>query len=279
MPGGGNLDIRNIQYQLRPRRLDEVFDFALLVIRRHLGLFLLVGLPPVILFTALNTVLIFYLNGGWLDEPESSSWLHLFVLVLLFFERSVLALPVLLLNGTLLFDDRPRLRQILRTSLSVYPRYLMHQAVLRSVLCVGLGWTIIAPWWAVVTHFFKSEVIALERLQGAQIGRRLSAMTAGQNERTFGFLIIDAAFFVLVVLAASYGWNYLLDTLKLAERYWWLDAQPMLLAPIMHVFILSYAIFHTTAKFLFYIDSRSLREGWDVELSLVKGIRETEEVA
>lgn len=264
---------------MRRRRLDEIFDFALLVIRRHLGLFLIVGLPPVILFTALNTALIFYIHGSWIDRPESSSWLHLGVLVVLFFERSVLALPVLLLNGTLLFDDRPRLWQIFRTSLAVYPRYLAHQALLRSVLCVGFGWTIIAPWWAIITHFFKSEVIALERLQGAQIGRRLSAMTAGQTERTYGFLMIDGAFFVLVLLAASYGWNYLLDTLKLAERFWWLDAQPMLLAPVMHVFILGYAIFHTTAKFLFYIDSRSLREGWDVELSLVKGIRETEEVA
>ena len=264
---------------MRRRRLDEIFDLAALVLRDHLRLFLLVCVPPIVVFTAANTTIVLWLgrNGG--DELEWSSWEHLGLLFLIFFERSLLALPLLLLNGNLLFDQHPKLSTIFVSSLRIYPRYLWSRAVVLPVQTVLLAWTFVIPWRALVTHFFKSEVIVLERLRGAAMSKRLSAIATGQGERNVGFLIMDLSVFVLFLSAVGFGFNVLLEMLSLNDRYWWLDARFSLFSPVMHFFIFVYSVYHTAAKFLYYIDSRSLREGWDIELTLVKGIRETEELA
>ncbi|MCB1321079.1 MAG: hypothetical protein KDK34_12540, partial [Leptospiraceae bacterium] len=88
----------------------------------------------------------------------------------------------------------------------------------------------------------------------------------------------------IFILAASFGWQFLLEIFNIHKLYWWLDAGSLfkgslLYAPVTHVFLFIYFVYHSVAKFLYYIDTRSLREGWDVELALVRGVRETEEAA
>ena len=99
--GRRRLDVRNIQYRLRRRRLDEIFDFATLVLRNHLASFLMLVAPIVGLCFALNAGLIAWLGRYGPDELEWLSWPHLGLLLLLMFQRSVVSLPVLLLNGNL----------------------------------------------------------------------------------------------------------------------------------------------------------------------------------
>lgn len=235
--------------------------------------------PIVGLCFALNAGLIAWLGRYGPDELEWLSWPHLGLLLLLMFQRSVVSLPVLLLNGNLLFDSRPKLREILWNSLRLYPRYLWSQGVLWLLQCVVLVWTFVLPWRALISHFFRGEVIVLERLGGADMRRRLGAMAAGQGERTVAFVILDAVFFALYLLAVAYAFNVTLGMASLDGRFWWLDADITLFSPVMHLFVLLYYPLHTTAKFLYYIDSRSQREGWDIELTMIKGVRETEEAA
>lgn len=264
---------------MRRRRLDEIFDFAVLVLHNNLRLFLTIVLPLIFLCVAGNSVLILWLGRHGPDELEWLSWPHLGLLFLLLFQRSLLSLPVLLLNGNLLFEQHPNLRGIFRNCFQLYPRYLWSQAILLPAQVILLCWTFVFPWRALIGHFARSEVIVLERLKGAAMLKRLNAMAAGQGERNVAFVMLNAIIFGLYMAAAGFGFNVILGMASLADRFWWLDADLTLFSPIMHFFILAYNVFHTTAKFLYYIDSRSLREGWDIELTMVKGIRETEDAA
>jgi hypothetical protein len=248
-------------------------------LRKNFRFFATVAGPALLLFVAGNAALILWFGRHGGEDLEWLSREHAALLGLLLVQRSVLALPVLLLNGNLLFEQRPAPGAIVWSALKLYPRYLWHQAIWLPIMTIGLSWTFIGPWRGLVTHFFKSEVIVLERLKGSAMLKRLAAMSAGQGERNVGFLLLDAAVFALSLLALGFGFNILLSMMLIDGRYWWLDARFSLFSPVMHLLILGYGVFHTTAKFLYYIDNRSLREGWDVELTLVKGIRETEEIA
>ena len=247
--------------------------------RENAPAFAAIAVPLVLLFWLSNSALILYLGRDGIEELAWASREHVLLLLLLFFERSLLSLPLLLLNGNLLFEPRPALWPILKNTLRLYPRYLFARAVVFPVQTILLGWTLVLPWRALVTHFFKSEVIVLERLKGDILSKRLQAMSLGQSERNIGFVLLDAVVFFAYALAMGFGFNVLLGMLGLDNRYWWLDARFALYSPIVHLLILVYCVFHTTAKFLYYIDSRSLREGWDMELTLIKGVRETEEAA
>ncbi|MEQ9365065.1 MAG: hypothetical protein RIF32_12510 [Leptospirales bacterium] len=264
---------------MRRRRLDEIFDFAALVLQKNLRLILTLSAPMIVVCFAANCWLIFWFARFGADELEWLSWPHLALLFLLLFERSLISLPVLLLNGNLLFERRPRLRGILGNALRLYPRYLWSQAILAPLQIIVFSWTFVLPWRALVAHFFRGEVIALERLRGRDMTRRLDAMAAGQGERNVGFVILNALVFSLYLGAVAFGFNVVLGMASLSDHYWWLDADITLFSPVMHLFVLAYGVFHTTVKFLYYIDSRSLREGWDIELTIVKGVRETEEAA
>ncbi|MCR9141314.1 MAG: hypothetical protein NXI24_03620 [bacterium] len=235
--------------------------------------------PALIICCVGNTVLLLWLGRYGPDELEWLSWTHLGLLLLLLSQRSLIHLPVLLLNGSLLFDPRPNLREIFANALRFFPRYLWSQAILLPVQTVVFCWTFVLPWRAMIAHFFRGEVIVLERLKGRDMIRRLDAMSVGQGERNVGFVFLNGLIFLLYLGATGFGFNVLLGMASLADRFWWLDAGFSLFSPIIHFFFLAYGVFQATAKFLFYIDSRSLREGWDIELTMVKGVRETEEAA
>ncbi len=266
-----------MQYRLRRRRLPEIFDFAALVLRTHLASFAPIVIPPLLRFVARNTALILWWGRYGPRELEWVSWEHAALLGLICIQRSMIGLPVLLMNGNLLFEARPGRREILRTAVGFAPRYLWSQAVLWPFQVFVMAWTFVLPWRALVTQFSRSEVIVLERLRGQDLSRRMNAIVSGQTERGIACLLLDLALMALILLSCGFAFNILLDMMSLSERYWWLPAQFSLFSPVMHFLILSYCVYHTTAKFLYYIDSRALREGWDVELMLVKGVRETED--
>ncbi len=270
------MDIRNIQYRLRRRRLDEIFDFAALLMRTHLRSYLLIAAPLIAVFFVANSALIYAVG-----EPDDGvSWenaLQFYMTLLVFAECTALSLPLTLLNGRLLFEDRPGLGRIWRESLQLLPIFFWKQVVVRLAWIVPLGVTLIGPYRALIHNFFQNEAIALERLRGKQLNVRLGAMAAGLAERSFAFLLIAGPLYLLLVLIVWFGWNNLLGALDLEDRFWWLDASYSLCSPIVNLATLCFAVYHNAARFLYYVDSRSLREGWDVELALVKGVRDTDE--
>ena len=116
----------------------------------------------------------------------------------------------------------------------------------------------------------------LEKLRGVQVTRREEALSRGLADRTISFLMLDVIIALVFLGVGLYGAYYFLDLMGLADVHWLLDTEFSLFSPLAHLLIFIYAIFHGTAKFIFYLDTRSNTEGWDVELLLIKGVRDTD---
>ena len=253
--------------------MDEVFDFALLVIRTHFLKFVAYAAPAFLLFVGLNAALLF-LTDTYYGKFWSSA--HFWMAVLVLLEQPLFALPLVLLNGNLVFDSRPPARQVLGDLPRLLPRYLLRAALLRTSLLTFLAPTLITIWRGAVHQFFLAEVLLLERLSGRDVNRRLSALTRGRSDRTVAFLLLDIVLAVCFVTCATYSYNLLLEALGLHDAHPLFRAGYNLLSPSAHVFLFLFLTVHSTAKFLFYLDLRSLLEGWDIELLLLKGIQDTD---
>lgn len=273
------MDIQNIQFQLRRRRLDEIFDFAFYIFRENLGRYIKLLGVPAIFFVAFNIAIIFLMNAMNSAEDEFSVFSpeHVGMVLLLFAQRSLYSLLMTAYNGYLLFDEKPSLKQVWKDVWKIAPLYFWHQVILRSIYLFIGGGTLLLPWRSAVVHFFKSEVMVLEKLTGKNMRQRLAAISRGQGDRTLLFLFFDSFLFLFYIVVIVFAYNSVIELLVLHELFWWLDASfsNMLLSPPIQFLILPYLIFHSQAKFVFYIDARSLREGWDVELNLIRGAHDT----
>lgn len=267
------MEIRNIQYRLRRRRLDEVFDFAVLVLRTHFLRFVAYSLPGALLLAGLNIWLLFALD---LHEGDAIGWPALGIVCLLIVEQSLFAFPLVLLNGNLVFDSAPSLSQVFSGWSRLLLRYLGRVVLVRTSLMTYLAPMLVTAYRGFVHHFFLPEVLLLERLSGRDVNRRLGALARGRADRTVVFILLDLVLGAVFVICATYSYNLLTSAVGLDDLHPLFQARVSLLSPMMHVFIFIYFAFHSTAKFLFYLDIRSLLEGWDIELMLLKGVQDTD---
>ena len=271
------MDIRNIQYELRDRSLSEIFDFGALVVRENLRPFLAMLGLALLVFLPLNAWILFS-NHASEGEPEWWSGLHLALLGLVLIEDSILNFALVLLNGNLLFHHSPPLREVLAGSRPLFWRYIWHQVALRTFYLILLPWALVTVWRSLIVHLFKGEVLLLEKLKGSQARERLAAMNAGQSDRSMLFQLMALLALGAFVLVGAYAWNSLIEIFPLADRFWWLEMDFSLRRPLTHVLIFAFSAYYSVVRFLYYIDTRSHREGWDVELALTRGVRETEEI-
>lgn len=300
------MDIRNIQYELRPRRMLEIFDFAVLVVMRRPGPFLTFTLPFVLVCVAANTALM----SLFADPDDGLEWWHWLSWLLpwiLFQQMQLLSLPLTLINGRLLFEEELRPGQIFREAVALLPQFAYHQLFWRGSLAalfaapfvmihvlhrywhdadlggymaleVAIGLVaLVAGWRALLSQIFRGEVLALERLERPLMRRRMRTLAAGNADRSLGFRLLELSLLFLAMSAVSLSWNFALEGLEFHGRHWWLDASFVPLSPPMQLLLFIFFAYHCTARFLYYIDSRSLREGWDLELGLIRGVRDTEE--
>lgn len=270
------MNIQDIRYRLRKRRLDEIFDFSLLIIRRNFSLMTLYALPAIILIVGLNILILTYLQNRAGDEGSHSGAQQLLLFGLVLFEQPLFALPLILLNGNLVFAKRPSFRDVFSDLLQVLPAYIFRTVLLRTILYTVLAPFIVPIWLSLGRDFFQSEVILLEKLKGRQITRRLSALSWRHTGRNLSFLSMDVTVAMFFVGSGLFAWNQIIDLFGLGQTHWLLRGEVSLFSPIVHLLIFVYAVFHTATKFLYYIDIRSQLEGWDIELMLIKGIRETD---
>lgn len=273
------MNIHNIQIHLRNRSLDEIFDFSFLLLRKNLMQYIKLLIVPILVFAGFNIVfpLIFDYTDTKQDFDGPAQY---FMISLLFFEKTIISIFLVIHNGHFLFNHKPSKRKIWMEVIKSAPRYIWHQVILRGLYILILPWTIILPWRSSINHFFKSEVILLEKLEGPKMNQRLSVMSHGHNDRILLFWFFDLLFFISYLFVFYLTYNQILSIFQLDDRYWWLDAnlKYMFLSPPVIILFLPYFIFHSIAKFLFYIDTRSQREGWDIELQLLRGLGHTGEI-
>ena len=267
------MNVDHIQFELRRRRLDEIFDFAITVLRNYPGLYIRFVLPALILFVALNTLLIWPLREDLGDDWESLffSWPNLALFAVLIVEGSILRLPLLLINGRLLFQERVQGAEIRGDLRAVAGSYLGRVVILRNLLLLAF-WPIFFLW---PRSFFLPEVLALERTPGSQVRARLENLTRRQSDRILGFRLVSLLLGLLFLIIGAYVYSELRGIPGLDFGGWWFSAAFCFLSPVINLLFLVYSLFHNTARFLFYIDTRSVLEGWDLEKMLIKGMRES----
>ena len=238
----------------RPRSLGEVHDLAVLILRRHLGPVLLLGLVGIAPWAALD-----WWIAGLAGKPQGGCWM----LAVLAAAQAPLALaPVTAYLGQAMFTRTPRLGEALRTALAVSPRLLL-MGLWRGFCAVTV---ILFPW----AGGSVSEVVCLERQGLAASWKRAHALVRVARDRELLHLLAGAATLVLAVWVLT-GTVQALGGILRYGALWaesdftdWLPGQALLPTIGFWLGMLYLAV----VRFCGYIDLRTRHEGWDLELDL-----------
>ncbi len=230
---------------LRPRSLLESCDLTSIFIRVHQGYF--ARLLPWVIVPALGAYLLHVL-GDW--RPARALLLEVAVTN---FTADIYAL----LCGDLMLQPTTSLTAIQIRFLKSLPRYVFTRALLTATLFVSFGLTFSRA-------MFAPEAALLERGGVRAAWSRSGALMSATPGRWIAFGVI--AGLLLLFGAAA------METLRYAVREMFGLSQSPLSAMKDHMSwapFLGIALaqpFLVAARFLLYIDCRTRREGWDLQV-------------
>lgn len=179
--------------------------------------------------------------------------------------------PFTILAGRLLFSDRPTARSVLADWLKSSPVYVT-LLVLRALLLVASAVTFVGPFVVWVYGAYLHEVVLLESagLRGA-LGRSRRFVRGRSGSAIEMLLLITSTFAIFITLGELFGRTLLgfvlqidrpLETLADDDGSIFALAGAFLAVPLA-----------TTLRFLFYVNERTVRDGWDVQVRFL-GIRD-----
>jgi len=263
------MNLLDLRLSLRKRRLDEIFDLGLIVLRRNYWRYLRIVLPFMAVFIAAN-------YGLNLILPANRSIQNGVILACILTESSIIQLFLTALNGRIVFEIKPRFRDVLGDVRGVIGLYLV-RVVLINTSCYTLLLPFVVPAIrALLTHFFLGEALILERLRGSALSGRAAALSRGQGDRVAGFFM----FSVFIFLAGLVCSVYALDSLREMMGDWattHLRVTSFDPSGLVFQFVFfPIVVYLSLCRFLLYLDTRIEGEGWDIELMLARGIEETE---
>lgn len=246
------MNVLSTRVALRERTLSEVFDLAFRFVitrggRKYLQLWWLSCAPPLALCWWLR-----YVGADWL-------WVWLAAAV-----GFVLAqIPFTLAASRLLLEDSLALRAVVRAWLLKIPSQLWAHAV--GALVIGGSAALIAPLPFLATRaLFFPEITLLEGagvLRAFERGGRMARARFAETLQSAVLLLAVWAFFVLG--AEVTGHALVEDLLSLPPPRDSLQSGGSWFA--LFGFFLAVPVV-ATARFLAYIDGRTRREAWDVQL-------------
>lgn len=243
---------------LRPRSSSELVDLALRFMseagaKRYLHIGLLTLLPAWACCVAARWAL------GW-------EWAQVWMLAL------ALAAPLQGLYtvavGRLMFAQDVRLREIFGQFARRLPAYLVTLLLTRVLLGLAglLFFLVIPPFWMLARIAYVHEACLLEQAGPVDAITRASRMIAGNVMGAVGYvmlLLVGAAGHV--VIAELLFNDGLLDfVLQLGKPFGALFDEGGSAAALLGMFLA--VPFWSTARFLAYVDLRTRRDGWDVQL-------------
>jgi hypothetical protein len=282
---------------IRERGLLETLDLSLQVVRHHCAALVLtfaLGAVPMML---INQALLGWLldaefREGWLYEDEAAVIVRYLwdMSLLIALEAPLASLFTTSYLGKIVFVERPTVAEVFRDVLSLLPRALWCQLILRGILVAWLllltlerygefqpvveflllgGVTACSVGWRAFRPFIN-EIVLLERnpvrasaQQVLTIGRR-SAQLHGPSSADLLARWMGSALFATLLTAAVVGTCVFLSGVFLNR---W---QPEVFT-FMYVIPLSMWVvagFLTVVRFFSYLDLRIRQEGWEVELRL-----------
>ncbi len=263
------MNLLDLRIPLRRRRLVEIFDLALIVLKENHWRYGRILFPFAAVSIALNALIARLFQESVLANGV--------VMLALLFESSLLQMLFNALNGRIVFEIKPRFRDVAADTRSTAPIYIARMAILNTLYYTLLVPFLIPPVRALFTHFFMGEVIVLERLRGSALTSRAAALSRGNGDRIAAYFAFCLAMFVAALVSTVYALSSLREMMGA-----WADKHiasagfaPSGLA-FQIVFFPAVAYF-CLARFLLYLDTRIAAEGWDIELLLARGLQETEQ--
>jgi len=248
--------------QIRERSYLDLFDLALLVVRRRprtLGLAAAAGIAP---FAALNYWL--------LSDPESSPVLWP---ALLFLEAPWATAPLTLVLGGLMFDRPPRAGVILWRLTLALPSLILVHVLLRAIMATTVLLFPLIPGQL----WFANEVILLEKAPGLRALRRCWQLSGGRAGEFFLQWVGQLFFGLIFALCFWVGTGAGISALIKSELTWYRPFLTDFSGLRFQLGVWIAITFFGVARFLIYIDQRIRAEGWELRLQLQAAGRDMEE--
>jgi hypothetical protein len=250
------MNVGQARVEVRERGVAEVIDLALLFTcgfggRLYLRLFLAVVLPA-------WAICWWALARGVDAEVVWAVAGFLFVLV---------QIPFTLAASRLMFTEAPSAREVLAASAKALVRSIV--ALISSLLLIAGGsmLVVLAPA-AMARCLYVSEITLLEGTGvGASFARSARFIRGRMGHAIEIWLALGCVAFAFVAAIQIMAWALTRDMLGLEslERAWDLFDSP---AALLGLFVS--APFVATTRFLAYIDGRTRREAWDVQVKFLK---------
>jgi len=233
---------------IRERRQIDLFDLALVVIRRRPGTLALATVGGIAPFVAFNA----WLFGRLGDSAPIVS------LVLWWLEAPIALAPLTLALGGLMFGRNPSPRTVARQWAASLPT---------------LGWThgvlrFIPAYWLPPRLVFANEIVLLERAGWLKLWKRGGNLVGGR-EGDLGILaILEFGATLICAMIADLGVGRLVQSVAAERMTWDLPDSSALTTLAYQIPIWLGVAYFTVVRFLTYIDQRIRLEGWEVELRL-----------
>jgi hypothetical protein len=250
--------IASATIEIRPRKITEMIDLALLFYRTHLrvifGVQMVLGVPIVLLACGL-----LYLTG--------QAWLSI-----LFFWL-MLPLPagaVVLTASRIVFGTRLTVGRALSLYRPLWAglffRRLGQNAVVLVLAPVVAGFALRLRW------AFTPMIVLLERLAGRPLALRRTGLNRRGGASAFGMDVLLALLSAVLLLAVAIVLELILsDFLSLWPGSGLFDGEALDDPVRLGLWLLSALVVSPIAHlswFFFYINARIRGEGWDLELGL-----------
>ncbi len=237
--------------QIRARELLEVFDLALVVLRRRPLSIVATAAAGVLPFVVLNRALMMVwpeLENGWA--------------VLLVLEAPLATAPLTVLLGGLMFGERPRAGKMAADLARGATALLFYAGLVRGLAIVSL---VLLPFLA-DRLAFVDEVILLERCRWGKVLNRGKVLGRGTGGEALIRGLVQLLFAGL--LMGMCGWALPKFAEAMTDRWSPSRPDPMLLSLGVQLGAWVAVAFFGVVRFLAYIDQRIKFEGWEVELRL-----------
>ncbi|HET7545464.1 MAG TPA: hypothetical protein VFK05_36605 [Polyangiaceae bacterium] len=241
---------------VRERSLAEIVDLAV-----RFSLVLGAGLY---LRLAACLLLPSYALCWWLLHRELSP---VFVGIVGLALYSLLQLPFTVAAGRLMFSARVSLAEVLASSLRLLFRATLARCLALLLIVGGTSVVILAPL-ALARALYLGEVVVLEGAGAWAAYRRTTRVTSRRVPETFGvwltLVATSATFIALTQIFASALSAEGLDIEALPSVWAGLNWEAGIAGLFLSVPLVS------SLRFLSYIDNRTRREGWDIQVRFLE---------
>ena len=261
------MNLHEARVVLRPRRLHEIGDVTLRFLASEAATFLR-AVVPLVATACVAVSLVRHLGA----RDWRIGWLCAFVVSYLgtgFFT---------LLSGELLFARAATLSGgvLARRSLVAWPKVVLLDIARLVLVTLGAGFVVALPWAASRTVLAREAALLENASLGDALGRS-RALTRSQAARALGVLVVSLVLrSTTVVVCEVMGQAVTNDVLQLGHPFGvlWEDGGSyfaliglVLSNPLVAGF-----------SFFTYVDQRTRKEGWDIQLAFVAATARFEEL-